>query len=386
MWFLVCLATTTMAQAPLAVPDELPDAVQEQVRQSQVRQGDVATAVSERQSPEPVILQVDADANCVYMTDRQRPAQVAVRTRLAAGRDYVVRVSGEAWLSEDEGEQADPMPGVVVVYCSNEQDGFATKYELLQPGDTLRFSTPKTGRRKDLFLSAFFIDYWPESKNRGSYQIRIDEADAVTVSERSVPEAAEPEAAESSLVAGDREYGLNVTFADDPGEGRYGAVVGDASDCWNLVDVGTRQFTGVRLLNGRQDDLTLEVSDNDGEWGIAGQTGVYHGYIYHNCQCVDLSVTLRYLPAGTYDFYVYAHGDAPDQNAAIEIQSGAVTYTGRSTLNNGTHDYRNSELREGNQYVRYRVEVFQGEPVVITSRRDGSSYAMLNAVQVRRVL
>jgi hypothetical protein len=121
-------------------------------------------------------------------------------------------------------------------------------------------------------------------------------------------------------------------------------------------------------------------------WGIPGHMGVYHAYLYHNCRCVDMSLTFRKLPPGIYDVYVFAHGDAPNQNAAIEVQSGPVKLSGKSTLNDGTWDYRSREYEEGNQFVHYLVEVTEAAPLVITSRRDGSNLSMFNAVQLKRVL
>ncbi len=181
-------------------------------------------------------------------------------------------------------------------------------------------------------------------------------------------------------------FALSITFAHDPGRGHYDGVMGEPADTWNLIDVGTREAAGLRTADGEMTDVVAEVSENDGEWGISGQSGVFHGYIYHNCRCVDLTLSLRYLPAGVYEVYVLAHGDAPDQNAAIEIESAGVTSTGKSTLNNGTWKFRDGKLTEGNQYVRYVVEVKGGSPLVIRSQRDGSSYAMLNAIQLRRLM
>ena len=96
-------------------------------------------------------------------------------------------------------------------------------------------------------------------------------------------------------------------------------------------------------------------------------------------------MTLRYLPAGQYDVLVYAHGDAPDQNAEIEILSADKLYSGKSTLNDGTWDFRSRSFADGNQYVKYRIDVTPDSPVVITSKRAGSSLSMLNAIQFKRL-
>ncbi|QDU40908.1 hypothetical protein Mal4_52710 [Maioricimonas rarisocia] len=179
---------------------------------------------------------------------------------------------------------------------------------------------------------------------------------------------------------------INVTFGTEAEEGRRSGVIDAPEDVWNLIDYAQPELKAVQLADGSASDVRITVSDNDGEWGIEGPAGAYHAYIYHNCRCVDLTAKFEYLPPGIYDLYVFAHGDAPDQNAAIEVESAGVVTTGKATLNDGTWDFRSRKFRDGNQYVKYSVEVKAGHPLVITSRRDGSVYAMLNAIQLERVV
>lgn len=178
---------------------------------------------------------------------------------------------------------------------------------------------------------------------------------------------------------------LNFNFAHHPKAKKIKGVIGEKSDHWNFIDYGQTSIGKVLLADGTATDIVVKVSENDGEWGIAEQSGIFHGYIYHNCQCVDLSLILDYLPAGIYEIYVFAHGDAPDQNAAIEIESDGVTLFGKRTLNDGTWKFRSENFEEGNQYVRYVVDVAEGSPVKITSKRDGSNYSMFNAIQMKRI-
>jgi len=176
---------------------------------------------------------------------------------------------------------------------------------------------------------------------------------------------------------------LNINFGKRPEGGPPNGVVGGKHDIWTLVDVGERKKKHLQMADGTPSDIKLKISENDGEWGIPGNFDVYHAYIYHNCRCVDLSVTLKNLPAGMYQVFVLAHGDAPEQNAAIEIRSAGKLYTGKKTLNDGSAHYRERNLEEGNQYIRYLVEVESGIPMKITSRRDGSSLSMFNAIQIK---
>lgn len=205
------------------------------------------------------------------------------------------------------------------------------------------------------------------------------ELKAIAVQEK--PAAKKPKAKPSKHA--DRILNLNFGMApvDSPPRG----VIGGPGDVWTLVDVRETDKLALPMADGTPTDIVLKLSENDGEWGIPGPVDVYHAYLYHNCRCVDLSVKLSYLPAGIYEAYVFAHGDAPDQNAAIEIQSGGTTYTGQKTLNDGTHRYRDRAYEEGNQYVKYTIEVKNGSPVVITSKRDGSTLSMFNAIQLKRL-
>lgn len=178
---------------------------------------------------------------------------------------------------------------------------------------------------------------------------------------------------------------ININFAADPGVGNHGGVIGHPTDHWNFVDYGQQKISKLRSANGKIRDVELSVSQNDGEWGIKGHQDAYHSYIYHNCRCVDLQVELQSLPEGLYEVFVFAHGDAPNQNAAIELQSGNLKLTGKATLNDGSWNFRNEEMQEDNQYVRYVIEVAAGDPLTITSRRDGSEYSMFNAIQIMKI-
>jgi hypothetical protein len=131
--------------------------------------------------------------------------------------------------------------------------------------------------------------------------------------------------------------------------------------------------------------MTLEVSQHDGEWGIKGLSGIYAGYIYHNCQCVDLNATISGLPPGRYMAYVFAHGDAPNQNADVELAVGPESYGHKATLNDGSWKFRSEKFEEGLQYVSFEFTATADQPVTITSHRAGSGYSMLNAIQIEPV-
>ncbi len=175
---------------------------------------------------------------------------------------------------------------------------------------------------------------------------------------------------------------LNIGFAHDPGVEHYDGVVGSSGDVWNFVSVGTTAKDFMRLSDMRPSTARLRISRHDGAWGIAGQSGVFHGYIYDNCRCKDLEVTILDLEPGRYRAYVYAHGDAPDQNANIELRIADESIGKKATANDGTHGYRSQPMTEGIQYVTFDFDVWRGNDVKFISHRDGSSYSMFNAIQI----
>lgn len=175
---------------------------------------------------------------------------------------------------------------------------------------------------------------------------------------------------------------LNVVFAHDPGIGNYDGIVGRPSDVWNSVDIGTTAVDYMRYSDASPSTARLRVTRHDGEWGIKGQSGIFQGYIYHNCRCVDLETKILDLPAGKYKIYVFAHGDAPDQNAEIELKVGKRVVGKKATANDGTWDYRTQPYREGLQYVSFQFKKKAGEEVTLISHRGPSGYSMFNAIQI----
>ena len=175
---------------------------------------------------------------------------------------------------------------------------------------------------------------------------------------------------------------LNIGFAHDPGAGKHDGVVGSPNDLWNLVSMGTTAKDFMRYSDASASTARMRISRHDGAWGIEGQHGIFRGYIYDNSRSVDLEATVLDLPAGRYRAYVYAHGDAPNQNARIELEVGEVSLGKKATANDGTWRFRSSPFIEGIHYVRFDFEVAAGDAVKFISHRDGSDLSMFNAIQL----
>ena len=175
---------------------------------------------------------------------------------------------------------------------------------------------------------------------------------------------------------------LNIVFAFDPRNGNYDGAIGKPTHLWNFVSLGTTAKDYMRLADSTSSTSKLRVSQHDGVWGIEGNKGIFHGYIYHNCQCVDLKTSVLDLPEGEYMAFVYAHGDAPNQNAKIELLVGDKTIDTKATSKKDNGEFRKTPLQEGVQYVTFKFEVKPGQTVDFISHRDGSNYSMFNAIQI----
>lgn len=175
---------------------------------------------------------------------------------------------------------------------------------------------------------------------------------------------------------------LNIVFAHDPGIGNYDGVVGRPQDIWNMVDLGTTAVDYTRYNDATPSTVRLRITRHDGEWGIKGESGIFQGYIYHNCRCVDLQTRVLDLPGGKYKIYVFAHGDAPNQNAKIELKVGNRVIGQKATASDGTWNYRNQPYREGVQYVSFDFDIKTGQELTLTSFRADSDYSMFNAIQI----
>jgi RNA polymerase sigma factor (sigma-70 family) len=105
-----------------------------------------------------------------------RPNDGAVRVDLERGKYYKVTAAGEAFMSDHTGVDADPFPGVVVIYPTDEEDCFAIRQIVLAPGKSITFRSPwLIAPNNDVFLMASFLDTYASSPKRGSYTLTIEE-------------------------------------------------------------------------------------------------------------------------------------------------------------------------------------------------------------------
>lgn len=120
---------------------------------------------------------VDARKHCLSI-GQQAAGQGALRVDLERGVTYKVTATGEAFMSAQTGADADPFPGVVFYYSADEEDGYAVRYVVLKPGESVTFRTPwLISPNDEVFALAFFLDAWPGSENHGSYTLTFHRGD-----------------------------------------------------------------------------------------------------------------------------------------------------------------------------------------------------------------
>lgn len=115
---------------------------------------------------------VDASKHCLFIGHQMATDQGALRLDLERGVTYTVSAAGKAFMSAETGGDADPFPGVVFYYSTDDEDGYAVRYAVLKAGDSVTFRTPwLISPGDEVFALAFFLDAWPDSENHGSYTL-----------------------------------------------------------------------------------------------------------------------------------------------------------------------------------------------------------------------
>lgn len=95
----------------------------------------------------------------------------------------------------------------------------------------------------------------------------------------------------------------------------------------------------------------------------------------------NLYVTLTNLPFGSYDVYVYGHGDSNELNSIVSLAAAWSNYGTNSTTN--TALWSTNVWTEGAQYVVFRdVMVPKGQNVQITVGTNSAGLAILNGIQL----
>lgn len=187
---------------------------------------------------------------------------------------------------------------------------------------------------------------------------------------------------------------INVQFGTDGTPLRTGpAATGNGeTDFWNRYSRdngsgGYLSFGGITNLQWSThtpSGAQLTISNAPGSWGNGFPDSMFGGYLYP-LGPGNIGVTLQSLPAGTYEFYVYAHGGPPNQqNSVVELTAGTTFYGVGTTSSNS--DWSLPEWQPGRQFVKFAgVVITDGSPVNIVVSPDAApGVAAINGLQIRR--
>ncbi|EEF59127.1 PQQ-binding-like beta-propeller repeat protein [Pedosphaera parvula] len=184
---------------------------------------------------------------------------------------------------------------------------------------------------------------------------------------------------------------MNINFAAaDADKVGFAAMGLTTSDFWNgyrFPNVASAAVSNLKWSDSSSSTVGVTVNNAPGQWGNPVSDGMYDGYIYPQ-NWGTLTVTVTNLPAGTYDFYVYGHGAADDQNAIFNLVSNSIDYGTQATTVVGSASWNTTTWIDGQQYVLFGgVPVASGQPVILNVLPDSSSYgpiAMINGMQIAK--
>ena len=104
-------------------------------------------------------------------------------------------------------------------------------------------------------------------------------------------------------------------------------------------------------------------------------------YIFSGSGFGDMTVTVTNLIAGAYNFYLYGHGNADNQNSVFTLTAGPLSYGTEATTNGPRLAFGVAGRECSMEFTNVSVSV--GQVVTISMEPGGSSYEVLSVVNDR---
>jgi hypothetical protein len=181
---------------------------------------------------------------------------------------------------------------------------------------------------------------------------------------------------------------LNINFGGGSiNKVGFAAVGQTTNDFWNWFDFPGHSSASMSHLVWSDESSShtgVTVSNAPGYYGNPVSDPMYGTYIY-SWNGYNITVTLTNVPTGVYDFYLYGHGDANNQNGIFQLTSGTNIYGTQATTTVGSNSWTSTNWQEGSQYVVFRtVAVVSNQPVTLTVEEEagGVGYAIINGMQL----
>ncbi len=163
------------------------------------------------------------------------------------------------------------------------------------------------------------------------------------------------------------------------------AAIGAPGDFWNLSSqpfIPNSSMTNLVLADGTRTGIGMSVSNAPGAWVVPGTPPMFVIYAYSHGG--PIVVTLTNVPTGTYDLYLYGHGEGNAAATAFEVTAAGVDHGRKATAQ--AAGWQDQPYVEGTHYVLYRgLAVTAEKPLRITALAvEGQSTPYLNGLQLVR--
>ncbi len=170
------------------------------------------------------------------------------------------------------------------------------------------------------------------------------------------------------------------------------AAVGRAdTDLWNLVAIDNPDggFIADNVFSAQAkwsdailSPVTINISSMLGVWyTLYPEDGMFQSYLYPSSRSGNIDSTLHHLPLGKYNFYVYAHGQIPEENGVIELLVNGLSIGVQST--SSSTNWAKALWSQGDHYLVFsNVVVSADYDVVVRAKPGVSGLAVINGLQV----
>jgi hypothetical protein len=135
----------------------------------------------------------------------------------------------------------------------------------------------------------------------------------------------------AGAIAADAGSLIDVAFTGGPVTGEVGfAATGlTANDFWNSFTELDGALPDLEFTDGTPSGAGVIVNGANGVYGNGTFDPMSATYLYSSTG--DISVSVTNLPAATYDFYIYGHGNLSNEDSFFQLTAGSQTYGNRHT-------------------------------------------------------
>lgn len=114
-----------------------------------------------------IILKLDPNKNCLDEKKRGEFLKVMLKPKTK----YFVMMVGKMWLSEQTGNDADPVNGMMTYYRAYENGKDVDRYRVLKHKDRFVFTTASTNP----VFTGFIMEIFSKRNNMGTFKITLRE-------------------------------------------------------------------------------------------------------------------------------------------------------------------------------------------------------------------